>query len=67
MRASAVGDMGVGADDEAGAAVDIMAERLFLAGRLGVEIEDRDVATPPERRRGEFRVDARGRDRRARP
>ena len=43
--------MGVGADDEAGAAVDVMAERLFLARRLGVEIEDRDVAAVPAGRR----------------
>ncbi len=32
--------MRVGADDEASAAVDEMAETLLLAGRLGMEIED---------------------------
>ena len=33
--------MGVGADDKARPAVDEMAERLFLARRLGVEVDDR--------------------------
>ena len=50
--------MGVGADDEADAAVDEMAERLFLAGRLGVEIDDRRVAADPERAGGELLLDA---------
>ena len=59
--------MGVGADDEAGAAVDEMAERLFLADRLGVKIDDRRIAGEAERAGGEFLLDARETDRRARP
>ena len=51
-------DMGVGADDEADAAVDEMAERLFLARRLGMEIDDRCVAAGAKRAGGEFPLDA---------
>ncbi len=50
--------MGVGADGQADAAVDEMAERLFLAGRLGVEIDDRRVAADAQRAGGEFLGDA---------
>ena len=50
--------MGVGADDQADAAVDEMAERLLLAGRLGVEIDDRRVAADSERTGAEFLLDA---------
>ncbi len=35
-----------------------MAERLFLAGRLGMEIDDRRVAADAERAGGELLVDA---------
>ena len=58
MRASARRHMGMRADRQAGAAVDEMAERLFLAGRLGVEIDDRRVAADAERTGGELVVDA---------
>ena len=41
--------MGVGADDEAGAAVDEMAERLLLAGRLGMDVDDDGIGGLAER------------------
>lgn len=43
----------MGADDEAGAAVDEMAEALLLAGRLGMEIEDDRVGLLLQRARVE--------------
>jgi hypothetical protein len=52
------GDMGVGAGDEADAAVDVIAEGLLLARRLGVEVDDRRVAARAERAEGELLVDA---------
>ena len=39
----------MGADDEADTAVDEVAERLFFAGRLGVEVDDHRVAPGAER------------------
>src|ERR1700681_4826467 len=41
--------VGVGADDERKTPVEIMAEGLFLARRLGVKIAHRDVAARPQR------------------
>jgi hypothetical protein len=67
MRASALGAWVWVPTHEADAAVDEMAERLFLAGRLGVEIDDRRVAAAAQRAGGEFCFDRARTDRRARP
>ena len=46
--------MGVGADDEAGAAVEVVAEGLLLAGRLGVDVDHDGVGRRPERAGGDL-------------
>jgi len=56
--------VGVRADDEREAAVEVMREGLFLAGCLGVEVADRDVAGDPQRGRWRARAPPRRRDRR---
>ena len=38
------GNMGVGADDKAGAAIDEVTETLLLTGGLGMKIDDRCIA-----------------------
>ena len=49
--------MRVGADDEARPSVGEVAERPFLAGRLGVHVDDDGVAAVPERMRRELPVE----------
>ena len=51
---SAVGLVRVRADDEAGAAVDEMAEAHLLRGRLGVEVDHHRVGLLAERAGGEY-------------
>ncbi|CAD5248465.1 conserved hypothetical protein [Bosea sp. 46] len=46
--------MGVGADDEAGAAVEIIGHGELLAGRLGMDVDDDGVGGVPERAGGEL-------------
>ena len=53
--------MGVRADDQRDAAVEVMAERLLLARRLGVEVDDDGVGLLAERTGGELAVDRRER------
>src|SRR5262245_61552346 len=49
--------MRVRADHEAGAAVEEMPHRLLLAGRLGMHVDDRSVASAPQRARDQLAVD----------
>ena len=49
--------MGVGADHEARAAVAEMAERLLLAGRLGMDVDDDGVGGFAQRARHQLAVD----------
>ena len=49
--------MGVGADDEAGAAVAEMAHGLLLAGRLAMHVDDDGVGAVAQRTGGELAVD----------
>jgi len=42
-------DVGMGADDEAGTAVEIMRETLLLAGRLGMKVDNHRVRLLTER------------------
>ena len=58
--------MGVGADDEAGAAVDEMAEAHLFGRRLGVEIDDHRIGLLAERAGGQFALAGTGTDRRVR-
>ena len=55
------GRMRMGAHAKADAAVDEMAERLLLAGRLGVKVDDRGVAARSQRTGREFVFDSRER------
>ena len=49
--------MGVGADDEAGAAVAEKSHRLLFAGGLAVEIDDAGVGAATQRTGGELAID----------
>ena len=49
--------VGMGADHEAGAAVDEKAHRLLLAGRLAMHVEDDGVGAGFERAGGELALD----------
>ena len=51
--------VGMGADDEAGAAVDEMREAHLLRGRLGMEVDDHRVGLLAERTGGELALAAR--------
>ena len=59
--------MGVGADDDGDAAVEMVGERLLLARRLGVDVDEDGVGDLAERRRPRARGRRPRRGRRARP